>query len=141
MRVLLAEDNVVNQTLARRLLEKLGVDVVVAEDGRAAMALLASESFDAVLMDCQMPVMDGYEATRRIRAGAAGAAASRTPIIALTAHAFSGDRDRCIAAGMNDYLTKPIDARALRSQLETLRKTAAGLSSDTVPTVTGHSSS
>src|ERR1044071_4108391 len=107
MRVLLAEDNMVNQMLARRLLEKLGADVAVAADGQAAIALLAGKPFDVVLMDCQMPVMDGYEATRRIRAGAAGAAAAAVPIIALTAHALSDARDLCVAAGMSDYLTKP----------------------------------
>ena len=124
MRVLLAEDNVVNQKLARRVLEKLGAEVTVAENGAAAMAQLAAMSFDVVLMDCQMPVMDGYEATRRIRAGAAGPAAAAMPIIALTAHALSGDRDLCVVAGMNDYLTKPIDARALRAKLESLRPLA-----------------
>jgi two-component system, sensor histidine kinase and response regulator len=117
IRVLLAEDNVINQKLASRLLEKLGAEVTVAEDGAAAITHLAAMPFDVVFMDCQMPVMDGYEATRRIRAGAAGAAAATTPVIALTAHAFSADRDRCLAAGMNDYLTKPIDVKVLRSVL------------------------
>ena len=142
MRVLLVEDNVVNQKLARRILEKLGAGVTVAEDGQAAIAMLVAESFDVVLMDCQMPVMDGYEATRRIRAGAAGPTAAATPIIALTAHAFSDDRDRCAAVGMNDYLTKPIDARALRTQLAALRTSASvGMGSSTAPIVTGHSRS
>jgi two-component system, sensor histidine kinase and response regulator len=120
LRVLLAEDNIVNQKLARRLLERLGAEVTVAENGEVAIAELAAAAFDVVLMDCQMPVLDGYEATRRIRAGAAGGAASTIPIIALTAHALSGDRDRCLAAGMNEYLTKPIDPHALRSRLEAL---------------------
>ena len=125
LRVLLAEDNVVNQKLARRLLEKLGAEVTVAENGEAAIAELTAAAFDVVLMDCQMPVLDGYEATRRIRAGAAGAAASTIPVIALTAHALSGDRDRCLAAGMNEYLTKPIDPHALRSRLEGLLNTGS----------------
>jgi CheY-like chemotaxis protein len=112
--VLLAEDNVVNQKLAARLLEKLGAEVVVAETGQAAIHLLCANSFDVVLMDCQMPEMDGYEASRRIRAGMAGHARSAIPIIALTAHALSGDRERCLAAGMNEYLTKPIDPTLLR---------------------------
>jgi PAS domain S-box-containing protein len=120
MRVLLAEDNIVNQKLARRILERLGADVTVADNGEAAIAQLTAAAFDVVLMDCQMPVLDGYEATRRIRAGAAGAAASAIPVIALTAHALSGDRERCLAAGMNDYLTKPIDPRALKCRLEEL---------------------
>ncbi len=117
MRVLLAEDNMVNQKLARRILEKLGAGVTVADNGEAAIAELSAADFDVVLMDCQMPVLDGYEATRRIRAGAAGVTASRIPIIALTAHALSGDRDRCLAAGMNEYLTKPIDPNLLKSRL------------------------
>ncbi len=125
MRVLLAEDNIVNQKLARRILERLGAEVTVADNGEAAIAQLAESAFDVVLMDCQMPVLDGYEATRRIRAGAAGAAASTVPVIALTAHALSGDRDRCLAAGMNEYLTKPIDPHALRSRLEGLLNTGS----------------
>jgi len=125
MRVLLAEDNIVNQKLARRILERLGADVTVADNGEAAIAELAASAFDVVLMDCQMPVLDGYEATRRIRAGAAGAAASTIPVIALTAHALSGDRDRCLAAGMNEYLTKPIDPHALKCRLEELLNTGS----------------
>jgi two-component system, sensor histidine kinase and response regulator len=119
-RVLLAEDNAVNQLLARRLLEKLGAIVTIAENGEAAIEALAAQRFDAVLMDCQMPVMDGFAATRRIRDGAAGLEAATVPIIALTAHALSGHRDECLAAGMNDYLTKPIDAGALRTLLSEL---------------------
>lgn len=120
MRVLLAEDNAVNQLLARRVLEKLGAEVTVADNGETAIAKLAEAPFDVVLMDCQMPVMDGYAATRRIRAGAAGPSAARLPIIALTAHALSGHREECLAAGMNDYLTKPIEPGALRSMLDGL---------------------
>jgi PAS domain S-box-containing protein len=120
MRVLLAEDNIVNQKLACRILEKLGAAVTIAENGEAAIAALTNATFDVVLMDCQMPVLDGYEATRRIRGGAAGVQASKLPIIALTAHALGGDRDRCLAAGMNDYLTKPIDPAVLRNRLEEL---------------------
>jgi two-component system, sensor histidine kinase and response regulator len=120
LRVLLAEDNAVNQKLLCRLLEKLGAEVTVADTGAAAIDELSAQSFDVVLMDCQMPVLDGYEATRRIRAGAASPAAMTVPIMALTAHALSGDRDRCLAAGMNEYLTKPIDPGALRSRLQEL---------------------
>jgi two-component system sensor histidine kinase/response regulator len=126
--VLLAEDNAVNQKLARRILEKLGADVTVAETGAAAIEQLSAQRFDVVLMDCQMPVMDGYEATRRIRAGAAGTSAATLPIVALTAHALGGDRERCLAAGMTEYLTKPIDAGALRAMLQNLLR--AGSSED-----------
>ena len=125
-RVLVAEDNVVNQMLVRRLLENMGVLVSLADTGEAAVERLKTEPFDIVLMDCQMPVLDGYEATRRIRAGGAGTAAIHVPIIALTAHALSGDRQRCLDAGMNEYLTKPIDPAALRSLLEELLKAAPG---------------
>jgi two-component system, sensor histidine kinase and response regulator len=115
--VLLAEDNIVNQKLASRLLQKLGAQVTVADTGQSAIDHLLAEPFDAVFMDCQMPVLDGYEATRRIRAGIAGLPATTIPIIALTAHALNGDRDRCLAAGMNDYLTKPINPDLLRTCL------------------------
>ncbi len=113
--VLLAEDNLVNQKLACRMLEKLGARVTVAENGAVAIKQLLANRYDVILMDCQMPEVDGYEASRRIRAGVAGTVAASVPIIALTAHALSGDRDRCLAAGMNDYLTKPIDPVALRA--------------------------
>jgi PAS domain S-box-containing protein len=118
--VLLAEDNVVNQKLARHLLEKLGAQVTVADTGESAIDQLRAGLFDVVLMDCQMPVLDGYEATRRIRAGVAGSPAAHVPIIALTAHALSGDRELCLAAGMNDYLTKPINPALLRNCLTEL---------------------
>jgi CheY-like chemotaxis protein len=117
-RILLAEDNVVNQMLARRLLERLGANVTIADTGMAAIERLSISAFNVVLMDCQMPELDGYEATRRIRKGAAGEAARRVPIIALTANALSGDRERCLQSGMDDYLVKPIDPDALREKLE-----------------------
>jgi CheY-like chemotaxis protein len=117
-RVLLAEDNVVNQMLARRLLERLGAKVTIADTGMAAIERLSLSSFNVVLMDCQMPELDGYEATRRIRKGAAGEAARTVPIIALTANALSGDRERCLESGMDDYLVKPINPEALREKLE-----------------------
>ncbi|MBI1824852.1 MAG: response regulator [Planctomycetes bacterium] len=102
-RVLLVEDNLVNRKVATGLLRKCGCDVMEAENGRVAIELLNEKSFDMVFMDVQMPVMDGFEATRRIRAD------GRTlPIIAMTAHAMKGDRERCIEAGMDDYITKPV---------------------------------
>jgi len=104
-RVLLVEDNVVNQAVALGMLDALGCQVTVASDGREALDKLAGAQFDAVLMDCQMPVMDGFAATREIRSREGGGTA--LPIIALTANAVVGDRERCLAAGMNEYLSKP----------------------------------
>jgi CheY-like chemotaxis protein len=108
LRVLLVEDNRVNQRLASRLLEKRGYEASVAENGQIALAALEQGRFDAVLMDMQMPVMDGIEATRRIRENEAAGGLARIPIIAMTANAMQGDRERCIEAGMDDYITKPI---------------------------------
>ncbi|HEV1993653.1 MAG TPA: response regulator [Candidatus Acidoferrum sp.] len=116
-RVLLAEDNHVNQTLARRLLEKRGYTVSVAGDGRAALQAFEKESFDLVLMDVQMPEMDGFEATAAIRAKEKETG-GRVPIIAMTAHALKGDRERCLAAGMDGYVSKPIRTDELFSAIE-----------------------
>jgi CheY-like chemotaxis protein len=107
---LLAEDHPVNQKLGRRVLEKAGAEVTVVGNGIEALEALREADFDAVLMDCQMPEMDGYEATRLLRASPGVYRNHRIPVIALTAHALAPDRKRCEAAGMDDYLTKPIDA-------------------------------
>ena len=117
LRVLLAEDNPVNQRLAVRLLEKHGCVVDVAENGRQALAKLACGSFDLVLMDVQMPEMDGFEATAALRE-TERATGNRLPIIAMTAHAMKGDRERCLAAGMDGYIAKPIDARHLFQEID-----------------------
>jgi signal transduction histidine kinase/DNA-binding response OmpR family regulator len=117
LRVLLAEDNLVNQRLAVRLLEKRGHRVVVAGNGREALEALGKESFDLVLMDVQMPEMDGFAATAAIREMEKSGGRHQT-VIALTAHAMKGDRERCIAAGMDDYLTKPIRPEELDALLE-----------------------
>jgi CheY-like chemotaxis protein len=109
-RVLLAEDSRVNQTLVVRLLERIGHGVVVAVDGREAVAAWEREPFDLVLMDVQMPEMDGIQATAAIRAAESGSG-RRVPIVALTAHAFVADRERCLAAGMDAVLTKPVRAK------------------------------
>jgi CheY-like chemotaxis protein len=111
LRILVAEDNPVNQMLTRKLLERCGHEVVVVDDGRSAVTAAQAHRFDVILMDVQMPEMSGFEATRRIRAHEVDA--GRVPIIALTAHAMSGDRERCLEAGMDDYLTKPIDKARL----------------------------
>jgi len=107
LHILLAEDNVVNQRLAVRLLEKLGHTVVVAVHGEAALAALTQHAFDLILMDVQMPIMGGLEATAAIRAQEQTTGA-HLPIIAMSAHATQGDRDTCLAAGMDDYVTKPL---------------------------------
>jgi len=121
-RVLLAEDNHVNQILAVRLLERRGHRVVVANNGREAVELLADHHFDVVLMDVQMPQMDGFEATAAIRRNE-----ERTgrhgPILAMTARAMKGDEERCLEAGMDGYLAKPIHAEQLYRLLE---ETVAG---------------
>ena len=118
LRLLLVEDNPANQRVAMLLLAKLGHDVAVAANGKLALERLAEGRFDAVLMDCQMPVMDGYEATRRIRAGTEAGIDRHIPVIALTAYAMADDRAKCLAAGMNDQLTKPVRAADLRAALE-----------------------
>ena len=119
--VLLVEDNLVNQQVGREMLKSLGYDVVVAGDGSEALDLMLSRHFSLVLMDCQMPLMDGYEATRALRQGerhcfSGAGAGARQVVIALTAHASKLDRDACLACGMDDYLTKPYT----REQLSTI---------------------
>jgi CheY-like chemotaxis protein len=105
--ILLVEDDVVNARIAQLLLTKRGIKVVHAGDGARAVVAYSESPFHLVLMDCQMPVMDGFEATRHIRAMERERGTRHTPIVALTAHAFSGYRDQCIASGMDDYLAKP----------------------------------
>jgi CheY-like chemotaxis protein len=107
MRILLAEDNRVNQVLAVRLLEKRGHEVTVAENGEEALEALDRQVFDLVLMDVQMPEMDGLQATVAIRRGEMKSG-KHIPIIAMTAHAMAGDKERCLEAGMDEYMTKPI---------------------------------
>ena len=118
MRILLAEDNVVNRMVAHGILSKAGHEVIEAKNGLEAVELFRQGGFDLVLMDVQMPELDGYEATRRIRQREAPAA--RTPILALTAHAMAGDRELCLEAGMDDYITKPLDARKLLEKIQFL---------------------
>ena len=124
LRVLLAEDNTVNQRLAARLLERKGHTVTVVDTGRAAVSAVSRERFDIVLMDVQMPEMDGLAATAAIRA-AECLAGGRVPIVAMTAHAMDGDRQRCIDAGMDGYLTKPVRSADLYAALEALTEPSA----------------
>ena len=118
-RILLAEDNPVNQTVAVRLLEKRGHTVVAVASGREALRAVEREAFDLVLMDVQMPDLDGYEATAILRARERDRG-THLPIVALTAHAMSGDRERCLAAGMDAFLTKPVQAEELEATLQRL---------------------
>jgi len=118
---LVAEDNAVNQMIIVAMLRQLGHSVTVAANGRQALEALARSDFDVVLMDCNMPELDGLEATRQLRAGAAGVRDAHVAVIALTANAMDGDRERCLAAGMDDFLSKPVSVQALRQAIERAR--------------------
>ncbi len=126
--LLLAEDNPVNQKVASILLRKRGFEVEVVDNGAEALVALAKRRFSLVFMDVQMPVMDGYEAVRRIRLGEDGVLEPNVPIVALTAHAMKGDRQRCIDAGMDDYLAKPIDQKELVTLLNKYLETPEAVS-------------
>ena len=115
--ILLAEDNAVNQTLVVRLLQKRGYIVTVAADGQAALEALEKQSYDLVLMDVQMPVLDGFQATAAIREREKSGD-RHVPIIAMTAHSLKGDQERCIAAGMDGYVSKPIRTADLFEAIE-----------------------
>lgn len=121
LNILLVEDNAVNQMVAKSLLEQLGLNCDVAEDGERALAMLRESAdkapYELLLMDCQMPVMDGFTATAEIRSGNAGKLYSNVPIIALTANAMKGDRELCLERGMDDFLSKPIDLTELNKVL------------------------
>jgi len=119
LHILLAEDNAVNQRLAVRLLEKRGHTVMAVGNGQEALDALLHQHFDLVLMDVQMPEMDGFEATAAIREHEQYSG-SRMPIIAMTAHAMQGDRERCLAAGMDDYVVKPMKPADLYAAIERL---------------------
>ena len=130
--ILLAEDNLVNQRLALRLFERLGHRVSLVDNGLAVVQRATHESFDLIFMDLQMPGMDGLRATREIRAWEAEQAAKKTPIIAMTARAMQGDRERCIEAGMDDYLSKPIHSGRLRQMLAQYQNHAVQVNADHV---------
>ena len=117
VKVLLAEDHQINQAVAIGMLEQFGCSVTLAADGRQAVETYSGGAFDVVLMDCQMPEMDGFEATRAIRAHELSLGWDPVPIIALTANALSGDRQKCLAAGMTDFVSKPYQSGVLRSAI------------------------
>jgi CheY-like chemotaxis protein len=117
-RILLVEDNLTNQRLALKLLERMGHHVDVAVNGQEALNLLANGGFDLVLMDCQMPVMDGFQAVAAIRSGEIAGIDPGVPVIAMTAGALDSDRDNALAAGMDDYLAKPIDLKKFEACLQ-----------------------
>ena len=136
LRLLLAEDNLVNQKLAVRLLEKRGHSVVIASTGRDAVEALRQQRFDVVLMDVQMPEMDGFEATTIIRARERDNG-GHVPIVAMTAHAMKGDREQCLEVGMDGYVSKPLQPSDLFEAVESLAGTSAGESSMTAPSTNG----
>jgi CheY-like chemotaxis protein len=129
-KILLVEDNFFNRELAVDLLSGAGIDVTVAEDGRQALALLQRERFDGVLMDCQMPVMDGYEATRLLRQQPH---LRDLPVIAMTANAMVGDREKVLAAGMNDHIAKPINVEEMFATLARWVRPAGAAGSSSKP--------
>ncbi|RYZ70057.1 MAG: response regulator [Proteobacteria bacterium] len=116
IKILLAEDNIVNRAIALQMLAKIGLSADTVSNGAEVLELLKSKSYDLILMDCQMPEMDGYEASTQIRN--LTSAASRIPIIALTANAMKGDREKCLAAGMTDYMSKPFQLEDLKSVID-----------------------
>jgi PAS domain S-box-containing protein len=116
-RVLVVEDNITNQAVARGMLVKFGLGIEVVANGEQALEAMSQVDYDLVFMDCQMPVMDGYEASRRIRDPATGVIDSQVPIVAMTANAMKADREKCLAAGMNDHIAKPVDPSRLEQAL------------------------
>jgi PAS domain S-box-containing protein len=134
-RVLLAEDNPVNQRLTERLLQKRGHTVIMANDGQQAVEAVSRDDFDLILMDVQMPQLNGFEATQAIRA-MERETGRRTPIVAITAHAMAGDRERCLEAGMDAYISKPVRAYELYAALETLARRRPAASVPTAATAT-----
>jgi two-component system sensor histidine kinase/response regulator len=117
-RILVAEDNAVNQQITRAILEKAGFSVDIASDGAELLRALQTAEYDLVVMDVQMPGMDGYQTTRAIRN--LDSAVRSIPVLAMTANAMSGDRERCLACGMNEYVSKPVHAAEMLSKIGTL---------------------
>jgi CheY-like chemotaxis protein len=115
---LVVEDNAVNQKVAQGLLKKFGIQVDIAANGQEALNTLEALPFDLVLMDCQMPVMDGYEATQKIRLAESKVLNRNIPIVAMTANSMQGDRDKCISVGMDDFISKPVNPSKLQEALK-----------------------
>jgi signal transduction histidine kinase/FixJ family two-component response regulator len=134
LRILLAEDNRINQVIASRMLEKMGHTVAIAANGNEAISLLSQESFDLILMDVQMPEMDGFTATGKIREDEEQSG-SHIPIIAITAHAMAGDRERCFNAGMDGYISKPITGPDLENAVASVLPTQKASSREVSPSV------
>jgi PAS domain S-box-containing protein len=129
LRILLAEDNVVNQRITLKQLQRLGYQAAAVSNGAEVLEAVKRGRYDVILMDCQMPELDGYEVTRRLRQAEKASNAPEQPayIIALTAHAFQGDREKCLAAGMDDYLTKPLQLPRLKQALQRVKQTAEAI--------------
>lgn len=134
LRILLAEDSYVNQRLVVALMEKHGHDVTVAENGKAAIEALVKSQFDLVLMDVEMPEMNGLEATAVIRSKETQTGA-HVPIVAMTAHAMKGDRERCLAAGMDDYVSKPINADQVFDKISQVLQLGHTLENQSAPSI------
>ena len=130
LRILVAEDSLPNQKLAVAMISKLGHDAVLANNGREAVVLATTQTFDLIFMDIQMPEMDGFEAVRTIREKEV---TGRVPIVALTANAMQGDRDRCLSAGMDGYLSKPIRLMNLEQSIQQVAKATARCSEVAAP--------
>jgi CheY-like chemotaxis protein/HPt (histidine-containing phosphotransfer) domain-containing protein len=132
LNILVVEDNPVNQKVAAAMLEQLGHDVVLASSGRLAVQVLDKHEIDLILMDIQMPEMDGFEVTKLIRQREI-TNGGHIPIVAVTAHAMQGDRERCLAAGMDDYISKPIRSRSLSSVIQNLTNGSRGKKKESDP--------
>jgi CheY-like chemotaxis protein len=122
-RILLVEDNEMNRDMLSRRLRRRGFEVSIAVDGEAGLSMAAAEKPDLVLMDMSLPILDGWEATRRLKSAPA---TERIPVIGLTAHAMATDRDKCLEAGCDDYDTKPVELARLLQKIERLLGTGAG---------------